>query len=254
MLELQMQILSNSAATLLQRRLRGMIVRRRLDRDTKAYKFFTRVQKAVQVRDLVVGLKNAFLFIKDRKQRFLKKYIFWAATRIQSLFRGYQARKTKIPIRRSMRGSIKVLEAAALGWKVRRIMKLKEVKNRVQQIKEFEMARVDTMREATLTAELGEKQKLLGLVSGLEQSRLTTVASLLNLVRKLSEKSLWLTYAAAEQAGEELRTPRRMQNTVAAENFLKRGSRTSLKPAKVIDSCTRVDTQEFRSGFNLKLP
>lgn len=94
--------------------------------------FFRKVQKVVQVRDLVISLKNAFLYVKDKKQRYLKKYIFQSAARIQSLFRGYLARKRKVPIRRKIKGSLKAIEAAALGWKVRRIMKLKEVKNRIQ--------------------------------------------------------------------------------------------------------------------------
>jgi hypothetical protein len=63
----------------------------------------------------------------------LKKYIFFCATRIQSLWRGHFARAVKAPIRHKLgHRRLRVLEAMSLGWKVRRVMKTKEVVNRIR--------------------------------------------------------------------------------------------------------------------------
>ena len=75
----------------------------------QAYLFFKKVHRIVNVRSLVWGMKNAYISIKNTKQRYLKKYIFFSATKIQSLFRGHIARKIKVPIRRKIGGKLEVL-------------------------------------------------------------------------------------------------------------------------------------------------
>ena len=87
--------------------------------------------RAIKVRQLVYCLKNAYIHVKTTKQRRLKKYIFFAATKIQSLVRGFLARKNRLPYKKATKGRAAKLEAVALGWKVRRIFKLKEVQMRV---------------------------------------------------------------------------------------------------------------------------
>ena len=132
--EVQLSVLQNSAATLIQRHLKGLLVRRHVRHNHEAYLFFRRVQRTVQVRDLVVSVKNAFIHIKNTKQRELKKYILHSVTRIQSLVRGFLARKVKVPTRRAIKSKVRKLGALALGWKIRRIFKLKEVQFLVQQV------------------------------------------------------------------------------------------------------------------------
>ena len=84
-----------------------------------------------KVRELVYCLKNAYIHVKNVKQRRLKKYIFFAATKIQSLVRGFLARKNRVPYKRATKKKAAQLEAVALGWKIRRIFKLKEVQMRI---------------------------------------------------------------------------------------------------------------------------
>ena len=100
-------------------------------------------------------------------------------------------------------------------------MKLKEIKNRVKQIRDYENAEEDTLGEAKKTKDAAERQKLLVLIEGFRQSRANTVEKLIKLVRQLNDQSLWLTYAAAEQAEDNLRTPR--TSVRAAEKYLKKG-------------------------------
>jgi hypothetical protein len=48
----------------------------------QAYLFFKRVHRVVNVRSLIFGMKNAYISVKNTKQRYLKKYIFFSATKI----------------------------------------------------------------------------------------------------------------------------------------------------------------------------
>ena len=48
----------------------------------QAYIFFRRVHRMVNIRSLIFGMKNAFVNVRNTKQRYLKKYIFYSATRI----------------------------------------------------------------------------------------------------------------------------------------------------------------------------
>lgn len=73
----------------------------------------------------------------------------------------------------------------ALGWRVRRIMRTKEVVMRIKQIHEFDYE--------LETAELDRS-----LVNGLKMSKYNTKLKLGNLIRKMQEKGLWLTYSKLE--------------------------------------------------------
>ena len=48
-------------------------------------------------------MRNAFVNVRNTKQRYLKKYIYFSAAKIQSLVRGHLARKIKIPIKRKIK-------------------------------------------------------------------------------------------------------------------------------------------------------
>ena len=119
------------AARTIQKYLRGMLVRKHVNKSLRAYYFFKKVHKRALIRQLVHGMNRAYLQVKEVKQRMLKKYIYYCATKIQSLWRGCYARRIKAPVRARLGKRITILEAVALGWKVRRIMKTKEVVNRV---------------------------------------------------------------------------------------------------------------------------
>ena len=94
----------------------------------------------ILVRQLIFALKDSYLNIKNTKQRYLKRYIFFCATRIQTLYRGYRARKIIVPIRKKLGSNITLLQSVAIGWKIRRIMKTKEIQLRVQEIRDYETA------------------------------------------------------------------------------------------------------------------
>lgn len=178
-------------------------------------------------------MKNAFINVRNTKQRYLKKYIYYSATKIQSLFRAYRDRKIKVPINRKIKDKKAILEAMALGWKARRILKLKEVQSRIKQIRDFENAEEETLAEAkkSTTLSADEKQKLLDLIEGFRTSRQNTVVKLIKLVHNMEQRSLWVTCSAAEKTDEGLRTPRK-GTANPPESFLKRGARTATKEVK----------------------
>ena len=122
-----------------------------------------------------------------------------------------------------------VLEAAALGWKTRRIIRSKEIQNRIKQVRDYENAEEETLIEAKKpSTNAEERQNLLNLIEGFRLSRESTVIKLIKLVHSMHQKGLWITYATAEQADTSLRTPRK---SVTSE-YLKRGARTSVKEIK----------------------
>jgi hypothetical protein len=94
----------------------------------------------------------------------LKKYIFYAATKIQSLWRGHHARTVKVVIRRRLGNMRQVLLGAAIGWKIRRIFRTKEVRNRIRQI--YELRREEMHAKAELHANEGTDSSLYKLAYG----------------------------------------------------------------------------------------
>ena len=121
------------AARTIQKFIRGRLTRKSFFTNMQGYLFFKKVERRVFVRDLVHSMQRAFLRVKETKQRMLKKYIFFCATRIQCQWRGFYARRVRVPVRAKLGlANIRVLEAVAMGWKVRRIMRTKEVVCRVQ--------------------------------------------------------------------------------------------------------------------------
>lgn len=72
----------HGAALQVQRHLRGYLARKEAAKEAKTYRFFKRVQRVALVNQLVHAMKSSFIQIKNTKQRYLKKYIFFSATRI----------------------------------------------------------------------------------------------------------------------------------------------------------------------------
>lgn len=81
-------------------------------------------------------------------------------------------RKVRFPVVHRMRGFRSLLEALVMGWRVRRIMRTKEVHMRLRQVREFELE----MRSHDLDRDL---------FYGLVMSRNNTVAKLINLISKM---------------------------------------------------------------------
>ena len=91
-----------------------------------------------------------------------------------------------MPLKRKLKPNATKIEGVALGWKTRRIMKLKEVKNRIQQISDYENAEVETHTEAIKTKNPEERQKLGNMIEGFRASRANTVEKLIRLIHKMN--------------------------------------------------------------------
>ena len=66
-----------------------------------------------------------------------------------------------MPIRQKLKGKCTRIEGVALGWRVRRIMKTREVQNRVAQIRDYENALEETAMEARQVKSAEEREKLM---------------------------------------------------------------------------------------------
>ena len=83
----------------------------------QGYLFFKKVERRVFLRELVHCMQRSYLKVKDTKQVMLKKYIYFCATKIQSLGRSYLARKISKPIRQKLgKRRLRLLGALTLGW------------------------------------------------------------------------------------------------------------------------------------------
>lgn len=137
------------------------------------------------VRQLLFALKDSYLNVKNTKQRYLKRYIFFCATRIQTLYRGFRARRVIVPIRRKLGSNINLLQSVAIGWKVRRIMRTKEILLRIQEIRDYERA-AESATEERKRRDGGDKEHLIQLVSNLHHSRRVAIEKMINVIDKMS--------------------------------------------------------------------
>jgi hypothetical protein len=83
---------------------------------------------------------------------------------------------------------------------MRRIFRTKEVHNRIQQIKDFEREEAEYFRDLIHLRQSNdlnnrkEATKLENMRIALKNSRANTIHKLQNLMKKMCEKGLWLTY------------------------------------------------------------
>lgn len=78
-------------------------------------------------------------------------YVNNQATKIQRIFRGYYARKVIIPVKKAFGfGREEKLSSVAKGWKIRKIMKTKEIENHIQQIKDYQNAMKDLVGDNSI--------------------------------------------------------------------------------------------------------
>jgi hypothetical protein len=69
----------------------------------------------------------------------LNNYINYCAVKIQKVFRGYIVRKLEIPFRKILgQEGLERLQAVLIGWRVRRIMRLKETKSKIRTIRDHD--------------------------------------------------------------------------------------------------------------------
>ena len=95
-------------------------------------------------------------------------------------------------------------------------------------MRDYEIAEEEAYQEAKKTTNPEERAKLVSLIEGFRLSRKNTVCKLIQLIEKLEQKGLWLTYLKAEETDENLRTPRGKM----PDSFLKRGARTHDRSTK----------------------
>jgi hypothetical protein len=177
------------------------------------------------IADLKHLLQQTSDFFKQQRQELLRAYVRICALRIQKTFRGFLVRKYEAKFRKALGcyplpnqfSKIGKLEALALGWKTRRIMKLKEVRRRCSAIKDHE--------------ELAARDDL-----DLNLSRAQAVCSLIRLVAALHQRGSWLTL----KLNESVASP-------AKKIIAKRkGVDTGLKKFVSITAGNRFET-DFRS-------
>jgi 5'(3')-deoxyribonucleotidase len=72
-------------------------------------------------------MKESFMIIKNIKSSLLKNYVNHCATKIQKIFRGHFARKIKVPVKKAFMKIENSLRWIVIGWRIRRIMKTKEI-------------------------------------------------------------------------------------------------------------------------------
>ena len=173
----------------------------------QTYYFFKKAQRIYLVRQLIYALKDSYLNVKNTKQRYLKKYIYFCATKIQTLYRGHRARKVIVPIRRKLGENRELLLAVAMGWKIRRIMNTKEIFLRIQEIKDYERTEESTLEERK-RGDPNEREHLVRMIANLRHSRKVAIEKLINIIEKMSQKALWLTYQKTEQVSDLMTTPR----------------------------------------------
>ncbi len=67
----------------------------------KIFYFFKKIEKKVLVNDIVIGMKDSFIEIKNIKNSLLKNYVNHCAIKIQKIFKGFYARNIIIKIKRA---------------------------------------------------------------------------------------------------------------------------------------------------------
>jgi len=138
------------------------------------YQMVKKVQKKLAVRELVGAMKASKMAVKKHKMAILKKYINRCATLIQKLWRGHFVRKVVVTVHKRIGKFHAALAGLIKGWRVRRIMRTKEVDMRVRQIRDFE--------NELIRGGLGDS-----LSQGLVMSRNNTVYKLIHLISKMQE-------------------------------------------------------------------
>lgn len=84
------------------------------------------------------------------------------------------------------------LDSVIKGWRIRKIMKTKEIENNINQIKDYQNAMND------LVGEMSISERRIQLQKALEISRYNTVNKMISLITKMEFNGLWLMYKKLE--------------------------------------------------------
>ena len=99
------------------------------------------------------------------------------------MWRGHFARRVRVPVRAKLgKRRTGILEGLALGWKVRRILRTKEVSNRIKQILELNE---EVLREMYTRTGIMNRHMDKELVQGLRKSILSAKERLISLITKM---------------------------------------------------------------------
>lgn len=127
-----------------------------------------------QVSEFSMALIAAAESMRNKRQLLLNGYITYCAMMIQRLFRGYMDRKYYGPFYAKL-GGMKAgrakFAAMCVGWRVRAIMRLREVRKRAQNIRDHDAE----LRQPKTPAEIAD----------LRRSRRNTVVNFLHLLKTL---------------------------------------------------------------------
>ena len=135
------QFTMNHAALTVQKYLKGYIIRKRFSSFAKLFFLFKRYERRVLAHDVSRGLRECFIHVKSMRKHMLEVYVNRCATAIQKVFRGWYVRERIRPllIQKALNSSarrdsrvITRLRALIQGWRVRKIMKTKEIGNYVR--------------------------------------------------------------------------------------------------------------------------
>ena len=105
----------------------------------------------------------------------MDKYINYCAIKVQKVFKGQQVRKNLLPTRKAFHGDkLLKLQAIATGWRLRRILKLKDTQGRIALVREH------TDLKDVFTART------------LKESRTNCVEKLISYIRNMEHMGSWL--------------------------------------------------------------
>jgi hypothetical protein len=119
---------------------------------------FKRFERRVVAKDVAKSLRECFVHVKMVRKQMLEVYVNKCATKIQKVFRGWFIRERIRPlkIQKALNLSARKdnvlsrLGAVIIGWRIRKIMKTKEIANYVRQIKDYQEAYFDMQMPSSM--------------------------------------------------------------------------------------------------------
>ena len=101
----------------------------------------------------------------------LNNYVNYCAVKIQKVFRGYLARKLDLQFVLALGGpeGVNKLEAVMVGWRTRRILRLKEAKTKIRTIKDHDALDLEDMDMDLKVSRSNTCLKLIQFVNSLER-------------------------------------------------------------------------------------
>ena len=172
--------------------MKGYLISKHFKKLKHQFYFFKRLHKKIVVRDVIECMKKSFIYIKDIKNRLLKGYVNHCACKIQKVFRGFYARNYLVKIKRAFSKTETRFRAIIIAWRLRRVMKTKEIENYTIQIKDYREALNELSKEKNENnlQEINKEE----LVKGLTISKYNTIIKMIGLISKMQLNGLWILY------------------------------------------------------------